>query len=278
MNPTTIFSQLVLPNQTLLFDLEAFYGQLQQVTDRRKRRGVRYPLAEMLMIGILATLAGQTSSRAIAEWAEQRSQELSHLFDLRRKTMPHFSTWSRILAAAVDPNEVESVMSRFFAKPAARRLTPGERHLVWMAKRMRRDASSWEQPGGPSACCLSPKGRGGARARASEHFRQRGECCASAACHGGSAGNGRERGCHFRFAQAQHEGRGHAKGDYLWMSKENQIQRYQDSEALFEPQPSRPGWSAPPMDFRSSTSIDLGHGRLERRRIAVSSLLASYAQ
>jgi hypothetical protein len=69
-----------------------------------------------------------------------------------------------------------------------------------------------------------------------------------------------------------------AKGDYLWMIKENQIQMYQDLQTLFEPQPSRPSWSAPPMDFRSSTSFDKGHGRLERRRITVSILLASYSE
>lgn len=69
-----------------------------------------------------------------------------------------------------------------------------------------------------------------------------------------------------------------AKGDYLWMIKENQIQMYQDIQTLFEPQPSRPGWSAPPMDFRSATSFDKGHGRLERGRITVSSLLASYSE
>lgn len=62
------------------------------------------------------------------------------------------------------------------------------------------------------------------------------------------------------------------------MSKGNQIQMYQYIQALFEPQPSRPGWSAPPMDFRSASTIDLGHGRLEKRRITVSSLLASYSQ
>jgi hypothetical protein len=69
-----------------------------------------------------------------------------------------------------------------------------------------------------------------------------------------------------------------AKGDYLWMIKENQVQMDQDIQTLFEPHPSRTGWSAPPMDFRSATSFDKGHGRLERRRITVSSLLASYSQ
>jgi hypothetical protein len=57
MKPRTIFSRLALPNRALLFDLDALYVQLQRVKDRRKRRGVRYPLAELLMIGILARIS-----------------------------------------------------------------------------------------------------------------------------------------------------------------------------------------------------------------------------
>jgi predicted transposase YbfD/YdcC len=53
---------------------------------------------------------------------------------------------------------------------------------------------------------------------------------------------------------------------------------YQDIQALFEPQASRPSWSVPPTDFRSASSLDKGHGRLERRYITVSGLLASYSE
>jgi hypothetical protein len=45
MQDTTIAERLCLPNQALLFDLNALYIQLQRVKDRRHRRGVRYPLA-----------------------------------------------------------------------------------------------------------------------------------------------------------------------------------------------------------------------------------------
>lgn len=68
-----------------------------------------------------------------------------------------------------------------------------------------------------------------------------------------------------------------AKGDYLWVIKENQSQMYQDIQTLFEPQQSRSGWSAPPTDFRSAFSVNKGHGRLEKQHITVSSLLASYS-
>lgn len=89
MKDTTISERLCLPNRALLFDLDALYVQLQRVKDHRHQRGVRYPLAEILLIGILAKLAGQSSSRAIAEWAQLRQCELADLFALRRKTMPH---------------------------------------------------------------------------------------------------------------------------------------------------------------------------------------------
>jgi hypothetical protein len=68
-----------------------------------------------------------------------------------------------------------------------------------------------------------------------------------------------------------------AKGDDLWVIKENQSQMCEDRETLFAPQQNRPGCSAPPMDFREAAWEDHGHGRWETRQIIVSSLLASYS-
>jgi DDE_Tnp_1-associated len=118
---TTIFHQLALPNDGLLFDLEQLYRCLQTVPDRRKHRGRRYPLAALLMIGVLAKLAGQDSSRALAHWAQLRQQDLSQLFQLQRQRMPHYSTWSRVLGHAASPKEVEAVVSQFFAQQKPRK-------------------------------------------------------------------------------------------------------------------------------------------------------------
>jgi hypothetical protein len=51
---TTISQRLSFPNQALLFDLEQLYRCFQTVPDRRKRRRWRYPLAALLMMGVLA--------------------------------------------------------------------------------------------------------------------------------------------------------------------------------------------------------------------------------
>jgi hypothetical protein len=66
MNDTTLLRQLSLPQQALVFDLEALYACLQTIADHRDRRGRQYPLASLLMIGVLAKLAGQDSSSAMA--------------------------------------------------------------------------------------------------------------------------------------------------------------------------------------------------------------------
>lgn len=115
MKDTTISASLRLPRKALLFDLDALCVSLQTITDHRHRRGMRYPLASVLMVGVLAKLAGQDSSRGIAHWAKLRTRELSQLFHLKRETMPHYSTWSRILRQAVGPKEVEEIVGQFFA-------------------------------------------------------------------------------------------------------------------------------------------------------------------
>lgn len=111
---TTSFPQLALPDQGWLVDFEELYRLLQTVPDRRKRRGRRYPLAALLLMGVLAKLAGQDSSRALAQWARLRQQELSTLFQWQRQTMPHSSTWSRVVGHALSPAELEHVVSQLF--------------------------------------------------------------------------------------------------------------------------------------------------------------------
>src|SRR5438309_4386094 len=118
MKDRTLLTHLSLPEEALLFDLEALYACLQSILDHRDRRGLQYPLASLLMIGVLAKLAGQDSRRAMAHWAKLRTHELSELFHLQRVKMPHYSTWSRVLGHAAEPAEVEEVVGQFFVSLA----------------------------------------------------------------------------------------------------------------------------------------------------------------
>ena len=55
----------------------------------------------------------------MAHWAKLRAGELSQLFHFKRESMPHDSTWSRILGHGVEPNEVEQIVGAFFAQTLA---------------------------------------------------------------------------------------------------------------------------------------------------------------
>lgn len=57
MNDTTIFKHLAVPQRALAFDLEALYARLQTIPDQRDPRGRQYPLAMVLMIGMLGKIA-----------------------------------------------------------------------------------------------------------------------------------------------------------------------------------------------------------------------------
>ena len=191
--------------------------------------------------------------------------------------MPHYSTWSRVLARAIDPNELERVVGRFFAKPIEKPLHPGQRHLCLDGKALRGTIPLGSSQGVHLLAAYLPQegvvlaqmqvSTSGSEVSAAPMLLStldlRGTVVSGDAIFA-------SRPLSLQILQA--------KGDYLWTIKENQIQMYQDISTLFEPQPSHPGWSAPPVDFTSASTVTKGHGRLEKRRITVSSMLSSYSQ
>lgn len=68
-----------------------------------------------------------------------------------------------------------------------------------------------------------------------------------------------------------------AHGDSIWTAKDNQPEMREEIALFFQPQQSRPGWSAVPMDFRTAPTLNKGHGRLEKRTITVSRRLSGYS-
>jgi len=106
----------------VLFDVDSLYARFQGLNDKRKRRGLRYSLVLILMIIMLAKTCGENHPSGIAEWAKHRSELLVDWFKLKRKKMPHHSTYRRILAEVVCAEELEQISQtylsgkRFFGK------------------------------------------------------------------------------------------------------------------------------------------------------------------
>jgi hypothetical protein len=107
-------------DQTVTIDLGALLARFQTVPDGRKRRGVRYALPVLLSIAVLAKLCGECQVHAIADWAHARCEELARLFGLKRTTMPHPTTWTRVLGRAVAAAAIEqAVQPLLLAAPSA---------------------------------------------------------------------------------------------------------------------------------------------------------------
>jgi len=274
---TTIFQRLAFPNQGLLFDLEQLYRCLQTVPDRRKWRGRRYPLAALLMIGVLAKLAGQDSNRAISHWAQLRHRELSRLFHLKRQRMPHYSTWSRVLGHGVSPEEVEQALGQFFGgQKRAKAPKRGSIQVCLDGKTLRGTIPAGQSQGVHLLAAYLPEQ--GVVLMQMEVGKKTNEITVTpqvvqtldlrGVVVTGDAMQA-QRKLSAQIVKAH--------GDYVWTAKDNQPELREEIALLFAPQQSHPGWSAVPTDFRQATTINKGHGRLEKRTITVSSLLAGYS-
>lgn len=96
-----------------------------RLTEQRDRRGVRYPLAPLLVLLRLAKLCEADKPQAIAPWVAYRADWLTQTLRWQRKRMPPPATWRRVLAWALALPEFEEVASQFrrgLAKVSAREL------------------------------------------------------------------------------------------------------------------------------------------------------------
>ena len=117
MQYSTIPFTLVDHDQAFILDVDALYAHAATLTDGRKPRGCRYSLALLLTVAVLAKLAGFVRMEDLADWAKLRHHELQHFFGTTRTSMPHHTTWSRVLGKAVDVDELDQLVQRLLAPP-----------------------------------------------------------------------------------------------------------------------------------------------------------------
>lgn len=280
MKYSTINFEVKLPDQPMLFQADSLYARLQELEDRRKCRGRLYELAPILLIALLAKLMGQNQIGAVAEWAKLRSKELGQFLNLKRTTMPHKTTWGRILGEAVSVEEFEEMVGEFFEQSLPQQIgAAGTLVLNIDGKTLRG---------------TMPKGKGktqGVHLMAA-YLPKEGIVLHQVAVAGkeneivaapkllaqldlrGMVVTGDAMQAQ-RKLSAQVVGQG---GEYVWMVKENQPSLLTDLQVLFEPEPVAQGCSPHPSDFEVAESWDKGHGRIEERVLTMSSWLKDYTQ
>jgi predicted transposase YbfD/YdcC len=258
--------------EEVVFDVGSLYAQFQGLKDKRKARGLRYPLVDILVMMVMAKVCGEDTPSGIADWVKYRGEQFVELLKLKRKSMPHHSTYRRIEAEVVDPEELEEMVShvlagrKFFGKPV----------LLAMDGKVLRGTLDEAQNGTYLLAAYLP---------------QEGLVLMEVALENkGSEIPGaaqllnlvdlREK---VVMGDAMHTQRAvsiqivEAGGDYIWFAKGNQPQLAEDIHLWFEPDPEPiPGQGWVPKDFETVTEICKGHGRLEQRSLTVSSQLQDF--
>lgn len=256
-----------------MIDLTSLLDRLTTLTDSRCPKGLRYALAPVLLLVVLAKLSGKDQPSAIADWIESRGRPLREALDLCWQRMPHHNTYRRILEDEVTPEELEWVVSEHL-----RSLTGvGYSVLICIDGKTVRGTIDAANPRGDHllAAYLPEEGIVLMQMPAGDKENEikvaprllkcldlRGKVVAGDAMQA-------QKQLSVQILQAG--------GDYLWFVKDNQPTLRADIEELFTGDDRTVLGGHIPNDFRTFCKVDKGHGRRERREITVSSELKGYS-
>jgi hypothetical protein len=98
MDYTTLLPQVKERQDQGQKHLQSLYAACQQLVDGRAARGKRYELAALLLLLVLAKLAGMKSLLGASEWVEHQEALLREVLHLSWKRMPCANTSSYALA------------------------------------------------------------------------------------------------------------------------------------------------------------------------------------
>lgn len=256
-----------------VFNVGGLLSRLEELTDTRSPKGLRYALAPVLLLIILAKLSGEDTPYGIADWIKSRGRVLREAFHLCWRSMPHHNTVRRIMEQVVVPEELDRVFGEYLQSLSG----VGQSLLIAVDGKTVRGTIDAESPDGDHLLAaylpeegivlmqVATGGKGKEIKAAPELLKcldLRGKVVAGDAIH-------TQRALSIQILDAG--------GDYLWFVKDNQPTLRADIEQLFTADDRTVEGGRIPNDFKTYRTVDKGHGRLESREITVSSELKGYS-
>ncbi len=101
-------------------DPHSLYAAFAQITDGRHKRGLRYPLAVLLSLIVLAKLSGETTLSGVVDWTRHRQAWIVTTFHLPHRRCPCFSTYTYALGK-LSAEEVTTALAQAFCRAEAQR-------------------------------------------------------------------------------------------------------------------------------------------------------------
>ena len=247
----------------LLVDLGSLYDHLTRLEDGRDPRGVRYPLAHILLFVLLAKLAGEDRLSAIAEWVWHRREKLAQALGLPGPQAPHRTTYSRVLGDKLPVEDLERLTGECFAQNRA----DGQLVQVTIDGKTLRGSIAAGQTRGTHLLAAYLPSEGVVLAQVEVDGKENEITAAPRLL---AAMDLRDKVVSGDAMLTQRDLSTQvvsSGGAYLWTVKENQPQLYGDIAAYF---------ASPPPGVLKAQTLEKGHGRIEQRRLQASSGLNDY--
>lgn len=283
MDYTTLFPESQEGQEQPAKGMQSLYEVCQQVVDGRKARGKRYDLAGLLVVLVLAKLAGMQSLLGASDWIQDQEALLREGLQLSWKRMPCANTYSYALAR-LDSQQVNAALAAWFVRqeaenrcgeePSRLAVQPSQRHVHLAVDGKALKGTGKQLYGGeePQKQVLHVyEAHTGIVLQQCPIAQEHNEVSTlkplltEVLCKG--------RILTSDAAQSYHQfGRlvKRAGGDVVLFIKDNTPVTRADLELFFEdPQADRRTW-------QSCEQIEKGHGRLERRQITTSPDLNDY--
>jgi predicted transposase YbfD/YdcC len=245
--------------------VQSLYAMLRQVPDYRAQRGRRYEAATVVVILLLAKLAGQKTVSGAAEWARLREPWLKGVLGLER--LPCANTYHYI-CAHLDGVELNDCIRAWLAQGAAHlkadelvqwavdgKVLRGSHRSTPLAQNGQEVLNVYAVASGVLEHCQRIE-RKGLEAAAAQSFVEQTDC--SGLVITADALHTRPRFC--RCIRQQ-------KGHYVLIVKRNRAELEAEIRYLFALSPH------PDFPIESASTVEVGHGRAIRRHLSTSSEL-----
>lgn len=252
------------------FDIAELERRSAQLPDSRSKRGRIYPLSMVVVLLVLAKLAGEDKPSGIARWIRERQDLLWRLFDWPHRRMPCLNTLRTVMTDVLDSETVETMLRRYlhvqFGGLTSRLVTIDGKTLRGtipkgltqgvhlLAVYLPEEGVVIKQVQVATKADETKENEISAASRVLEGVDLRGRLlCADA-------------------MQTQRQlsvdvvSRG---GDYLWFVKENQPTLRADVAQFFAPPRRAAGWHIPSLPATVAEEVSNNHGRIERRRLTL---------
>ena len=274
MQHNTTGLSLVQKAEPFIFDVDSLFYHLDGLTDRRKPKGVRYPLTIALVFVILAKLAGEDEPEAIAHWVALRKQLLIEALKLKRHSTPHATTFSRILGQAVDAEHLQQAVTEFLLSAGADGLAV---EMPIDGKTLRGTIPAGQTQGIHLLAAYLPQQ--GIVLMQVEVDGKENEIVAAPRLLKSVDLQGKIVTGDAMFAQRDlSEIVVAGGGEYVWTVKDNQPSLRAEIEAAFAIEEGQTALPVMRNDFQCAKTIEKGHGRIEARRLTASSQMKGYLQ